>query len=530
MSYDLSILIPARNEEFLNRTVEDILKNKRGKTEIIVGLDGYWPDPGVPQHEDVTVVHFPEALGQRACTNQLARISTAKYVMKCDAHCSFGESFDTIMMADMQDDWVMVPKMYNLHVFDWVCKNGHRRYQGPSGPCTVCGEETQKDILWRIKKKSETADCNSPEATSMRFDKNLKFQYWSGYKKQQHGDLVETMSLLGACWMVSREMYWNLNMCDEGHVGGWGQQGTEVACKAWLSGGKLICTKKTWFAHMFRTQGKDFGFPYPNTHIEEAREYSRDLWLNDKWDKAIHPLSWLIEKFNAPWDTTRGIIYYTDNRVHEAIGAEARRLIKEPELPIVSVSLQPIEDFGENIVLPVQRSALTMFFQILVALRTLKTDIVYFCEHDVFYHHTHFDFVPQKKDVYYYNTNVWKVRWKDGFCFRTGDCRQTSGLVAYRELLIQHYEKRMRLIEKNGFSRSMGFEPGTHNRPERVDDYKSESFESEYPNLDIRHGRNLTKSRWSPDEYRNKKYTEGWQESSIEQVPGWGLQKGCVNG
>jgi hypothetical protein len=37
---DISILIPSRNEMFLKNTVEDILKNKRGNIEIIVGLDG----------------------------------------------------------------------------------------------------------------------------------------------------------------------------------------------------------------------------------------------------------------------------------------------------------------------------------------------------------------------------------------------------------------------------------------------------------------------------------------------------------
>ena len=55
MKYDLSILIPARCEEFLSLTIEDILKNKRGKTEIIVVLDGDIADPPIEQHEDVTV-------------------------------------------------------------------------------------------------------------------------------------------------------------------------------------------------------------------------------------------------------------------------------------------------------------------------------------------------------------------------------------------------------------------------------------------------------------------------------------------
>jgi hypothetical protein len=62
----------------------------------------------------------------------------------------------------------------------------------------------------------------------------------------------------------------------------------------------VLVNKKTWYAHMFRTQGGDFGFPYPNPGIEQARAYSRDLWLNNKWDKAVHPLSWLIDKFNPP--------------------------------------------------------------------------------------------------------------------------------------------------------------------------------------------------------------------------------------
>src|SRR5436190_24325181 len=102
--YELSILIPARNEMFTARTVEDILEKKRGKTEVIVGMDGQWSDPGVPDHQDVRVLYAPEPLGQRAMTNKIAKLSAAKYLMKVDAHCSFDEGFDEKLMADMQDD------------------------------------------------------------------------------------------------------------------------------------------------------------------------------------------------------------------------------------------------------------------------------------------------------------------------------------------------------------------------------------------------------------------------------------------
>jgi len=60
----LSIVIPARNEMFLARTIQDILEKKRGKTEIIVGLDGAWAEPVIQDHPDVTILHSSVSLGQ----------------------------------------------------------------------------------------------------------------------------------------------------------------------------------------------------------------------------------------------------------------------------------------------------------------------------------------------------------------------------------------------------------------------------------------------------------------------------------
>jgi hypothetical protein len=147
---------------------------------------------------------------------------------------------------------------------------------------------------------------------------------------------------------------------------------------------------------------------------------------------------------------------------------------------------------------------------------------VFFCEHDVLYHPSHFDFTPNGDDVFYYNENTWKVDANDGralFYY----CRQTSGLCAKRDLLLEHYRKRVAMVEENGFTRKMGFEPGTHRRSARVDDYKSEAWMSEYPNIDIRHGKNLTPSRWKQEQFRNKKNCRGWKEA--DEVPGWGKTK-----
>ena len=62
---DLSVILPARNEQFLRRTVEDVLANIEGDTEIIVVLDGAWADPPLEQHERVHVIYNHEPVGQR---------------------------------------------------------------------------------------------------------------------------------------------------------------------------------------------------------------------------------------------------------------------------------------------------------------------------------------------------------------------------------------------------------------------------------------------------------------------------------
>jgi glycosyltransferase involved in cell wall biosynthesis len=523
---DVSILIPARNEEFLVRTIEDILSNIEADTEIIVVLDGAPALSPLPVHERVRVIENKESIGQRAATNQAARLSDAKYLIKTDAHCAFDKGFDRKMIEEMHDDWTMVPTMRNLHVFNWVCEDGHKRYQGPSGPCVECNKPTRKDIVWIPKK--------SPQSNSYCFDQEPHFQYFNDFCKRPEGkgDITETMSLQGSFFMCTREKYWELGLSDEA-FGSWGSQGIEVACKTWLSGGKVMVNHKTWYAHLFRTQGGDFGFPYEQkgSQVDHAKKYAKEMFFDNKWDKQKLPLSWLIEKFwpipgwteearqkIKDWpiqrNLTKGIIYYTDNEIDEGLMKKCQDQILKSGLPIVSSSLKPI-DFGINIVINEKRGYLTMAKQILAALEKSTSDIIFFCEHDVLYDSSHFEFIPSKRDVYYYNVNVWRVRATDGFAVKVDDCRQLSGLCGYRETLIKHFKERVRRIETEGFSRKMGFEPGTHTRKERVDELKSDKWNSKGPNYDVRHGKNLTSSRWKPEEFRDKRYTIGWRECTI---------------
>lgn len=290
----LSLLIPARNELFLRRTVEDALSHIEGDTEIIAVLDGEWADPPLPQHERLTVLYNPVPLGQRAACNQAARLAQGKYVAKFDAHCAFDQGFDLKLLrafAEAGDDATIVPVMYNLHAFDWVCPDGHRRYQSPSGPCQQCGKPTERDVVWRRRR--------SRKSVSYRFDAEPHFQYFPEYTERPGwgGDLTETMSLQGSGFALTRERYFSLGVCDESW-GSWGSQGIEVACKTWLSGGRVLVSHRTWYAHLFRTQGGDFGFPYEHGNsVKDHKKKARDLFFGNQWPKQVRPLSWLVEKF-----------------------------------------------------------------------------------------------------------------------------------------------------------------------------------------------------------------------------------------
>ena len=538
---DLSVVIPGRNEMFFDQTVRTVLANIRGDTEVIAVADGGWPDPPLQDDPRLVVLQFPKAIGQRAATNAGARVGRGEYVMKLDAHCAVAEGFDVALVKPYRDGEIdqqttTIPRMYNLHAFDWRCHAcGHRKYQGPTPTiCEQCntGGPFTRELVWqpRLHRMTDFA----------RFDANLHFQYWGAYKRrpQAQAEIADVMCCVGAGWMLPMKRYWELGGMDEAH-GGWGQMGVELACKSWLSGGRQVVNKRTWFSHMFRTQGGDFGFPFPlsDREVQQARAHSRSLWMDGKWPGIKRPLGWLIDHFApvpdwpnagtpepAKTEPTKGIVFYTDNRLDERIAAAVQRhlLRASAGLPIVSVSLKPM-DFGQNIVLQKEPGVLTMTEQILAGLEALDTDVVFFCEHDMLYHPTHFDFTPRRMDRYYYNQATWKVDVETGRALHYL-CNQTSGLVASRTLLVEHYRKRVARIREQGYDRNMGFEPGTHGTPRGVDDVPVDIWMSEVPNIDIRHGRNLSRSRWNQDQFRNKNTCLGWTEG--DGVPGWGPTKG----
>lgn len=211
----------------------------------------------------------------------------------------------------------------------------------------------------------------------------------------------------------------------------------------------------------------------------------------------------------------KAIVYYTCNTHKPEIDRLCREQLKKIDLPIISVSLNKDIDFGNtSLRIDGKREPLMLHRQALMGLEACQADHVFLAESDVLYHPTHFDFTPAKNDVFYCNTNVWKLRWSDGHCVWTDDLQQLSGMSGSRDWFFNFFKQRVAEIERNGFNR--------HYEPKG---YLKENYQSEFPNICIRHDTNITLSKWSIDDFRNKKYAKGWKETSMDNIPGWNLRE-----
>jgi hypothetical protein len=229
-----------------------------------------------------------------------------------------------------------------------------------------------------------------------------------------------------------------------------------------------------------------------------------------------------------------GIIYYTNNaRLDPPIIPMAQRFISESGLPIVSVSLKPI-NFGKNIVLEGKKSGVyTWCLQIITALENSTADQIFFCEHDYLYHKSHFNFILERDDTYYYNTNVWRWRYHTEKVVTCDDIKSLSGLCCNRKLALEFFNFYRSILDKNQvdkeskkqprFVREMGFEPGNVNEKFGFPKRSVASWKSDFPNIDIRHRFCFTNRLTELNQMVRK--PNRWIESNIDHVQGWNLRE-----
>ena len=266
----VSIIIPARGEDGhnLNRTLDSIYQNATGEIEVIVGFDGE-PFTSVGNRENFKAIHFPSVVGIKTNINAMAAMATGKYIYKSDAHCSFGKGFDEILQADMEDDWIVMPRFYVLNGEAWEWQD--ERFYDYFYLC--CPFTDPKGFRFK-------AGGHWPERTAEGLDTLID----------------ETPQIHGSGWFISKDHYFDLggfpNIDPYGHA----QEPIWLALKNWLAGGRVMVNKKTWYAHLHQ-QGNKRG--YRMDHAQEVTSYdlAANYWVGDKWAERKHDFMWFVDKF-----------------------------------------------------------------------------------------------------------------------------------------------------------------------------------------------------------------------------------------
>lgn len=277
----LSVIIPSRSDQWLQRTVDDLFAKAEGELEVIVVYDGRWANPILRDNKRLVQIHQGELfnnLGMRAAINAGMDISKGDYVMKIDEQCMVDQGFDLKLIADCEDNWVVIPRRERLDAENWaLIKDGRPPV-----------DYMQVDYPYQ-RPYDKTSGLHGAE-----------------WKRQGREDLLidDTPTMQGSCYFMKKS-YWNElfpDGLDDENYGTFTQEAQEISMKVWFSAGRVVVNKKTWYAHWHKGKnGKGYSFnnaQYKRHLIgtERGRVYAIKYWMNTK--DYLHDFKWYInEKF-----------------------------------------------------------------------------------------------------------------------------------------------------------------------------------------------------------------------------------------
>lgn len=280
----LSIIIPSRNEQFLNQTVLDLLA-KTSIDEIIVVLEGYWPgDPEtktaplpkeIVESKRVKILHHGRARGMRTAINSAVEIATGDLLAKVDAHCKVEEGFDEVMMADyLEDNWILTPRRKALDAENWCDDTSNPKYP------------IDYEYLSYGLERPGDPTCNFHGTP------------WTARRDaRKHILLDEDLSSQGSFWMTSRKNWGRIGPMDIDMFGSFFGESQEIGLKTQLLGGAMMRTKKTAYSHLRKSSryGRFYALGRDG-HRRGAAALIRMCML-DQWPGQVRSLQSLLEPF-----------------------------------------------------------------------------------------------------------------------------------------------------------------------------------------------------------------------------------------
>jgi glycosyltransferase involved in cell wall biosynthesis len=286
----LSIIIPSKNEQFLDNTILDVLENATGEIEVFAVLDGY--DTKRIEDKRVKYIKLPETrhMKKRHGVNEAVKQSKGTHIMSLDAHCLVAKGFDEVLTRDCEDNMVMIPRRHRLDAENWCIQQ-----QSDSRPPI-----DYEYIMW-------------PNKHGFKFPALHGFKWDKRSRDRAEYEIDDTMTCQASCWVMTRKHFDRHNFMQiEGYTG-WGQEAEEICLTTWLTGGRVVTNKRTYYAHLHKGAKYGRGYFMRKTETHACYKYSYDFWINNRLPNRIHDFKWYIEKFwplpgwPEDWESRLGI-------------------------------------------------------------------------------------------------------------------------------------------------------------------------------------------------------------------------------
>ena len=264
----ISVIIPSYKDPLLQKTIDSLLENSElgEELEIIVALDGYWPDPPLRDDDRLNIIHIGKNQGMRNSINSAIRLAQGEYLLRTDEHAIFSPGYDKVLTSDMdkhnpEGNWIVTPLRYFLDTEKW---------------------ETMDIEPVEYMKLKVVRVGNDEEGFAHKF---------SGVARKRPNDdgspIYETMAMQGSCWVMRRD-WWEKTIVElqsEGYGTHYGDS-HEMVFKTWKAGGKLMVDRNAWHSHKHRTFPRTHG--YGGQLARDGWAHSLSVW-EDYLEKEIVP-------------------------------------------------------------------------------------------------------------------------------------------------------------------------------------------------------------------------------------------------
>jgi len=311
----VSVLIPARNEPFLNKTIKCVLQSAQGDVEVLVLLDGAPPAKPIPDWQGVRVLANEEAQGIGAASWRLANEATGEYLMKLDAHCLLDNGWDEVLKAHCDYKDLLVPARYQLKDVGWKRGYGPIHYLFLTYPWL---QEPQFGAGLHGK-KWQSEDGLGKRAVGRHY-------FWPERTWKDRQPLDEIMAFQGSLWFMHRQRFLELGGVDTRCLL-WGES-LNIGFKVFMSGGRMMRDKSTWYAHLHKGRRHGRGYWMDKRFMQKINLWSADYWMNDKWEHPLRVRSirdfvehfWPIPGWPEDWDNPK----YQEEFVYPGLDKEGQ--------------------------------------------------------------------------------------------------------------------------------------------------------------------------------------------------------------